>query len=332
MGENDKISDVDLRSPDFGQFVGVSPVMNDIYKKIQNIAATTVPVFITGESGTGKEICAQAIHKNSNRSNKPFVALNCAALSQTLVDSALFGHVKGAYTGAIKDRAGAIALACGGTLFLDEVCDMPLDIQAKLLRFTQDQQYQKLGSDKFEKADVRLICATNSDVESKIEENNFREDLYYRLNSFPIHMPALRDRGGDILNLANFFLNKYTKESGKQDMVFSDNAEELLKSYSWPGNIREMQNVIRLIIAQHDKPVINIAMLPDPLKKAPFQDKSKTDMGLQHLRMPLWRIEKQAIENTIRLCRGNIPKAAAILDISPSTIYRKKKSWEEKES
>ena len=331
MGDNGKISDVDMRSPDFGQFVGISPIMNDIYQKIQNIAATTVPVFITGESGTGKEICAQAIHKNSSRSNKPFVALNCAALSQTLVDSALFGHVKGAYTGAIKDRAGAIALACGGTLFLDEVCDMPLDIQAKLLRFTQDQQYQKLGSDKFEKADVRLICATNSDVESKIEENNFREDLYYRLNSFPIHMPALRDRGGDIINLAYFFLSKYARENNKHPREFSDNAKELLKSYPWPGNIREMQNVIRQIIAQHNHPVINISMLPDPVKKAPFQNQNKTDMGLQHLRMPLWRIEKQAIENTIRLCSGNIPKAAAILDISPSTIYRKKKAWEEKE-
>lgn len=320
-----------MRAPDFGQFVGVSPVMNDIYQKIKNISSTTVPVFITGESGTGKEICAQAIHKNSNRADKPFVALNCAALSQTLVDSALFGHVKGAYTGAIKDRAGAIALACGGTLFLDEVCDMPLDIQAKLLRFTQDQQYQKLGSDKFEKADVRLICATNCDVQSKIEENSFREDLYYRLNSFPIHMPALRERGSDIINLAYFFLNQYAKESNKQPSEFSDNAEELLKSYPWPGNIREMQNIIRQIIAQHDQRVINISMLPDPVKKAPFNNDPKPDMGLQHLRMPLWRIEKQAIENTIRLCSGNIPKAAAILDISPSTIYRKKKAWEEKE-
>lgn len=199
----------------FGQFIGTSPIMLNLYDAIDKISATDAPVFITGETGTGKEICAQSIHDKSSRKGWPFVALNCAALPENLFESSLFGHVKGAFTGADQPRDGALKQAEGGTLFLDEICEMPPTLQAKLLRLTQDYTYQTLGSDKIKAADIRIICATNTQPHTQIERHRFREDLYYRLNQHPIETPPLRKRGGDIIDLAYFYLAQYNQEANR---------------------------------------------------------------------------------------------------------------------
>ncbi|HPF78894.1 MAG TPA: sigma-54 dependent transcriptional regulator [Alphaproteobacteria bacterium] len=314
----------------FGRFIGTSSAMLDIYKKIENIAPTDTPVFITGESGTGKEVTAQALHYYSDRREKPFIAVNCATFSGSLVDSAIFGHVKGAFTGADQNRAGAIEQAEGGTLFLDEICEMPLETQAKLLRFTQDLTYQKLGSDVLRKADIRIICATNCNPAECIKDKHFREDLYYRLNVFPITMPPLRNRGEDVIDLAYFYLEKYAAQIKSPVTDFSQHALHLFCLYDWPGNIRELQNLIRQLVATTKQPIITETTLPDHIQKCAFHKKEKAADGMAHISMPLWKIEKRAIEQAITLCGGNIPKAAGMLDISPSTIYRKIQSWQDK--
>lgn len=246
----------------FGRFIGTSQKMLDVYSQIKNIASTDTPVFITGESGTGKEICAEAIHLYSDRRDHPFIAINCAALPYNLIESSLFGHIKGAFTGADKSRKGAIELAENGTLFLDEICDMPIDLQVKLLRFTQEFTYQKLGCDIQRQANIRIICATNCDPHLRVKENLFREDLYYRLHVFPIQMPPLRQREGDIIDLTYYYLEHYAQKESSNNIEFSENAEKLIQQYNWPGNIRELKNAIQQIIASCDHPVITATMLP----------------------------------------------------------------------
>jgi len=197
-------------APDFGRFIGTSLVMQDVYSKIERYAPTNTTVFIEGQSGTRKEICAQMLHSYSDRHNNPFIALNCAALPADLIESALFGHVKGAFTGADNARDGAIARAQNGTLFLDEIGDMPLDLQAKILRFCQDFYYSKIGSDTMHQANIRLICASNKNIKHQVDRHLFREDLYYRLYVAPIMMPALQTRQSDILDIAYYYLKFYT--------------------------------------------------------------------------------------------------------------------------
>lgn len=330
MEHNDNHKTDKLRPNSFGKFIGNSSAMLDIFQKIEDAAPTNSPVFITGDSGTGKEIAAQALHLHSRRKQKPFIALNCATLSNNLVESALFGHVKGAFTGADKNRAGAIESAEGGTLFLDEICEMPLELQAKLLRFCQDFHYQKLGSDRTQKADIRIVCATNQDPITYIKQGLFREDLYYRLHVIPIEIPPLKDRGEDVIDLAYYFLYQYRLENNVPAKDFSYNARYLLQQYQWPGNVRELQNLIQQLGASVKHPVIMETMLPDHIKKTAFHSDKKPLEGINHISLPLWQIEKQAIEQAIALCGGNIPKAAAMLDIAASTIYRKKQSWDKK--
>ncbi len=314
----------------FGRFIGTSSAMQEIYQKIENAAPTNSPVFITGDSGTGKEVAAEALHFYSDRHDGPFIALNCAALPNNLVESALFGHVKGAFTGADQNREGAIQQAEGGTLFLDEICDMPLEVQAKLLRFTQDYRYQKLGADKYHKANIRIICATNRHPMEAVKASLFREDLYYRLHVLPIEMPPLCARGEDVIDLAYFYLSTYAKENNSPIKDFSEHTLQLFQQYDWPGNIRELQNLIQQLVSTIQHPVIMEAMLPDNIKKNAFSSDKKLLEGLNHISLPLWKIEKRAIEQAITLCGGNIPKAASMLDIAPSTIYRKKQLWDKK--
>ena len=317
----------------FGGFIGISPPMQIVYDIIENAAKSSATVFITGESGTGKEICAEAIHRYSKRAKEPFIAINCAAIPRELLESELFGHVKGAFTSAMNDRDGAVTLADGGTLFLDEIAEMAPDMQTKLLRFLQNLTYRKVGGNKTEKANVRIICATNKDPLEEIRRGHLRQDLYYRLHVVPIQMPPLRQRRGDIIDLADYFLRLYAREENKSFRSFSPEAEAVLAGALWPGNVRQLQNIVRGIVVLHDGQVVTSAMLPPSLREETY----RTPQGHQSQTIqndysntvsPLWQIERDAIESAIALCEGNIPKAAAMLEISPSTIYRKKMIWD----
>ena len=338
----------------FCGFLGSSMVMQGVYRIIESAAPSTATVFITGESGTGKELCAEAIHQLSPRTDKPFIALNCAAIPKDLMESEIFGHVKGAFTGALNERKGAAALADGGTLFLDELCEMDLDLQSKILRFIQSGTFQKVGSSKQEKVDVRFICATNRNPLKEVQEGRFREDLYYRLHVIPIALPALKDRGDDILQIAKQFLHEISAEENKAFNSFAADARSVLLSYQWPGNVRELENVVRNLVVLNNSEEVNASMLPPPLNQVSVTESQNTVINVpfdannidatnaaipgaieSHSDnvsdniVPLWLVEKNAIESAITYCDGNIPKAAALLDVSPSTIYRKKQSWEE---
>jgi len=246
-----------------------------------------------------------------------------------MIDSALFGHVKGAYTGADRLRVGAIEKAEGGTLFLDEVCEMPLESQGNLLRFTQKLEYQKLGSDSLLKANVRIICATNKAPYDAVKQKKFREDLYYRLFVAPIKMPSLADRGGDVIDLAYIFLEKFSEKYEKNFEEFSDTTLDLFMSYHWPGNVRELENLIHQIVSSYDDFSVSVNMLPSHIGQV--QTKKERLANIEEntrMIMPLWRVEKRAIEQALYQSQNNVQKAAEILDVAPSTIYRKMKSWE----
>lgn len=303
-------------------FIGSSPPMIDLYGRIEKAARSRATVFITGETGTGKELCAEAVHRRSARSEKPFVALNCAAIPRDLMESELFGHVKGAFTGAIADRDGAARLADGGTLFLDEIAEMAPEMQTKLLRFLQDCSFMKVGSGRVETIDVRIICATNRDPRAEIAAGRFREDLFYRLHVLPLHMPPLRARGDDVIDIAQTLLRRYAEEEGKELFVIDPEAGNAMRLYGWPGNIRELQNVIRHAVVMHGGDILTADMLPPDVLAA--DSGSAPDSGIKSFA----EAERGIIEEAIRRCRGNIPEAAAQLEISPSTIYRKKAAWD----
>lgn len=319
------------RRTGFGGFIGISQPMQIVYDVIESAAKSNATVFITGESGSGKDVCAEAIHRYSRRSQGPFIAINCAAIPRELLESELFGHVKGAFTSAVADRDGAVAQAEGGTLFLDEIAEMAADMQTKLLRFLQNLTYRKVGGNKPEKANVRIICATNKDPLEEIRQGTLRQDLYYRLHVIPVHMPPLRERRADITDLADYFLKLYAREEGKSFRSFSAEAEYILSHASWPGNVRQLQNIVRGIAVLYDGPTVTTDMMPRSLLQpentdmtAPATESAEMPFGGIS---PLWRVERDAIEQAIALCEGNIPKAAALLEISPSTIYRKKMVW-----
>ncbi|MFL9628364.1 sigma-54-dependent transcriptional regulator [Aeromonas jandaei] len=323
----------------FFGFIGASMAMQAVYRIIESAAPSKATVFITGESGTGKEVCAEAIHQCSPRREQPFIALNCAAIPHDLMESEIFGHVKGSFTGAQGDRKGAASLADGGTLFLDEICEMDLDLQSKLLRFIQTGTLQRVGSGKLETVDVRFICATNRDPLLEVKAGRFREDLYYRLHVIPLYLPPLRERGEDILLLARSLLQNYAKEENKRFRDFDAAAARVLLDYPWPGNVRELQNVVRNIVVLNDKELVSPDILPPPLNgvralavattAAQQPAATATTPAVGGPIRPLWLVEKEVIEQAIASCDGNIPKAAALLEISPSTIYRKKQGWEE---
>ncbi|KYN88623.1 AAA family ATPase [Vibrio cidicii] len=316
-------------------FIGSSQKMQQVYRTIDSAASSKASIFITGESGTGKEVCAEAIHAASRRGDKPFIAINCAAIPKDLIESELFGHVKGAFTGAATDRQGAAELADGGTLFLDELCEMDLDLQTKLLRFIQTGTFQKVGSSKMKSVDVRFVCATNRDPWKEVQEGRFREDLYYRLYVIPLHLPPLRERGEDVIEIAYSLLGYMSHEEGKNFVRFSPQVLERFNEYEWPGNVRQLQNVLRNIVVLNNGKEITMEMLPPPLNQPLARSENRLFKELEPVSVtdiyPLWMTEKMAIEQAIKACDGNIPRAAGYLDVSPSTIYRKLQTWNGKE-
>lgn len=317
-----------------GDFIGTSVAMQAVYRVIDSAAASKANVFITGESGTGKELCAEALHRKSPRHNGPFIALNCAAFPRDLIESEIFGHVRGAFTGAIADRDGAAKRADGGTLFLDEICEMDMAMQAKLLRFIQSGTIQRVGSDRVESVDIRVISATNRDPMAEIRVGRFREDLFYRLRVIPVDLPPLREREDDVMLLARHFLADYSSEEHKSFEGFSPEVETLFRTYSWPGNVRELQNVVRNVVVLGPGGRVVPSMLPAnltslaarPAAMAPITEIVPAGASTRAIR-PLWRLEREAIMEAIKACNGNIPRAAALLEVSPSTIYRKLQAW-----
>lgn len=327
-------------------FVGQSVAMTTVYRLLDSAAKSKASVFVTGESGTGKEVCAMSLHDASSRRDGPFVAINCAAIPADLFESEIFGHEKGAFSGAVSQRKGAAELAGGGTLFLDEICEMDLNLQAKLLRFLQTGTFNRVGGQKVLHSDIRIVCATNRDPSKEVGEGRFREDLYYRLNVIPVQLPPLRDRDDDALLLANHFLKLKSEENNKGFLGFDAAAEKMVREYDWPGNIRELQNIIENMVVINDGETVTAEMMDiatvkrsqasSPLRRAePVSTPSST--AAQSIQMdnkirPLWEVERDAIESAIDLCNGNIPLAAAWLGVSASTIYRKKKAWSDGET
>lgn len=326
----------DFQRERYQGFIGGSLPMQAVYRIIDSAAPSKATIFITGESGTGKEVCAEAIHRQSPRREAPFIALNCAAIPRELMESEIFGHVRGAFTGAAKDRIGAAGQADTGTLFLDEIAEMAPDLQTKLLRFVQTGAFQKVGNTRLEQVDVRFVCATNRDPLREIAEGRFREDLYYRLHVIPIHLPALRDRKEDILPLAQHFLEVFCSEEGRSFRGFMPEAAAALLAYNWPGNIRQLQNLIRHLVILNRAEWVSPEMLPRALRaslgpgesmRPPVREMALAATQEPRQVKPLWRVEREAIERAIAICGGNIPRAAALLEVSPSTIYRKKQNW-----
>ncbi|MDM8566117.1 sigma 54-interacting transcriptional regulator [Candidatus Halobeggiatoa sp. HSG11] len=320
-------------------FIGASRSMRTIYQIIDNVATSKASILITGETGTGKEVCAEAIYKESRRADKPFLICNCAAIPENLIESHLFGHVKGAFTGAINEQKGLIHQANEGTLFLDEIGELPFTMQSTLLRFVQTKTFSKVGSHKLEKVDVRLICATNRDLMAEAKNRQFREDLYFRINTIEIKLPALRIRGHDILLLANFFLKKFTKEEDKDFQKFNTEANKKLLEYEWPGNVRQLQNTIHNSVVLNEGKIITDKMIiirktdefQNTITTHPIPDIdsaiTSSDIVIMNKFCSFKDIEKEIILKTIRYCSGNIIQAAKLLKISKSYIYKLKKQW-----
>ena len=323
-------------------FIGSSAAMRAVQDMIRSVAGSMATVFITGESDTGKELCALAVHAGSPRAHRPFIALNCGAIPQDLLESEVFGHMKGSFTGAISDKQGAAAAADGGTLFLDEVCEMAPALQTKLLRFLQTSTVQPVGAVRPRRVDVRIICATNRDPADAVRRGDFREDLYYRLFVVPIHMPPLRARNGDVAEIAQTVLDRFAREEGRQFDGFAPEVLALFRRHSWPGNVRQLLNVIRIVVVLHPGGRVTLDMLPASLHRAvrvarpdstrvpapvAVSDDAARD-GLDGLiGRSMAEIERMVIEQTIARNGGSVPKAARVLDLSPSTIYRKLEGW-----
>jgi len=289
------------------------PALIKVCHNIEKIAPSDASVILLGDSGTGKEVLARTLHLLSTRKNKRFVAINCAAIPETLLESELFGYEKGAYTGATKQTLGKIELANGGTFFLDEVSDLPISLQAKLLRFLQERVIERVGGRKEIQIDVRIVCATHQNLQELIETNQFRKDLYYRLSEILIKIPPLRDRLGDAVLLANFFKNKFNAQKKTPSLNFSQEALAVIESYQWPGNIREMENCIKRAVIMADGVQISVE-----------------DLGLEisnfkiepiNLRQVRENAERNALVKTMARADGNIAKAAELLGVSRPTIY-----------
>lgn len=344
------------RKKDFAGFVGDSISMQFVYNCVEKCAPSNASVFITGESGTGKEVAAEAIHNHSKRRQGPFIALNCAAIPSELMESEIFGHIKGAFSGAVANRDGAATQADGGTLFLDELGEMDMALQAKILRFIQTGTFQKVGSDKTEKVDVRFVCATNREPLRAIKEQKLREDLYYRLNVISIDLPSLRERDDDVIQIARHFLTRFAAEEDKTFVGFSSDAEQLMKRYNWPGNVRQLQNVVQSCVIMSDGPVVDSSLIASQLKipeqEAQQLSVSSTNAANQHsadvpqsmvnmspdtdtgdghsgtTEIELLAVtERRAIERALMHYNKNVVQAATALGVSPSTLYRKMQSW-----
>lgn len=304
--------------------VGNTPQMKQIFHMIADVAPSTASILILGETGTGKELVANAVHCQSDRACMPFVALHCAALSEGVLESELFGHEKGAFTGAVQARKGRFEMADGGTLFLDEVGEMSLKVQVKLLRVLEKGEFERVGGEKTLKVDVRLITATNRNLEKEVSEGRFREDLFYRLNVITIHLPSLRERKDDIPILSNFFVIKYTKKYKKEIKGFTPEAMEALCAYHWPGNVRELENVVERAIVLCKKNTLSVEHLPGNVVP------NKDDMSV--IKIPvgisLKEAEKEIIQKTLQMTHGSKKEASKILGISNRKIEYKVKEWQ----
>ena len=308
---------------DFSGVVGESPKMLRILSKLQRAATSDVTVLLQGESGTGKELLAEAIHINSPRKKQAFLPVNCAGLSDTLLESELFGHIKGAFTGALTDRKGFFAMADDGTLFLDEIGDMPLNMQAKLLRVLEDQKVTPVGSTKSTKVNVRIISATNQNLEEMVEEKKFRQDLYFRIRGVNIDIPPLRDRREDIVLLLDHFVKKFARDEERPVKGFTPAALRSLKNYSWPGNVRELRNCIKTMVVLAESELLDVADLPFEIHQhSPGQDDLSNIAGIN-----LNELEKTAIVRTLEMTDGNRETAAKMLGIGERTLYRKIKEY-----
>jgi DNA-binding NtrC family response regulator len=305
-------------SLDFGSIIGESAAIKNAIGLAQKIAASDSTVLLLGETGTGKEVFANAIHLNSKRKNNSLVAINCSAFSKELLEGELFGHKAGAYTGALKDKKGLIEVADGGTLFLDEIGELNIDLQAKLLRVLENGEFIKVGDTKISKANVRIIAATNRDLQKDITQGHFREDLYYRLNAFTIMLPSLRDRSGDIPALADFFLVLFAEKENRHPLQINKKALDLLHQYNWKGNIRELKNVLERAAILVDGQEI----LPEHL---PYEIQKQNATVLPEL--SLAAVERQHIQKILQNTNGNKAKAARLLEIGLATLYRKMEEY-----
>ena len=307
----------------FHGIIGRTPVMQSLYEHIESVASLDTPVMILGESGTGKEMVAKALHETGNRASKPFIKLDCAALSENILESELFGHVKGAYTGADSDRIGRFEAAHKGTIFLDEIGDIPLSVQVKLLRVLEEKMIQRVGANKSIPVDVRIITATNKNLEKLIEEGSFREDLFFRINVFPLTCPPLRQRKDDITLIIQHFISFHAEKTGKNILGFTPEAMRLMVAYRWPGNIRELRNSVEYAFVLARGKSIGPEHLPEkitsfnpldtkPLKKV--EHNGTVTVGLS---------EKEALLNALQQADGNQTKAARILGVSRITVWKR---------
>jgi two-component system response regulator HydG len=312
----------------FEGVIGDSPQMRDVIERLKRIAPTNASVLIQGETGTGKELVAQSIHHNSPRKNKPFVALNCAALSENILESELFGHVKGAFTDASTDRVGKFEYAHGGTMFLDEVGDMPLPTQIKLLRVLENGEITRVGSNHPIKVNVRILSATNRNLEESIEAGTFRSDLYHRLKVITIRLPTLRERSPDIPILIDYFVRQFAGQHGKQIRGMSPAARHKLMVFDWPGNVRQLRNVVESMVVVDYDGLLDLDDLPEELGGPPEQVGEPSTASLAALvGKPLTEIERLFVAETLRLTAGNREEAARMLGIGERTLYRKIKEF-----
>jgi DNA-binding NtrC family response regulator len=304
---------------DFSNIVGENQKILGVFEKIRKVAPTDSTVLIEGESGTGKELFARAIHAHSRRSLIQFIAVDCSTFSSNLLESELFGHVKGAFTGAVGDRRGIFEMADKGTLFLDEVANLNMETQGKLLRVMESREYKPVGGAVSKKTDARIIAATNMDLKAKVEDGSFREDLFYRMNVFPILLPCLRERRDDIPRLAYHFLRMFGKETGKRIKGFSDQALQFLVDYEWPGNVRQLKNVVERLVIMADDEVLDAAYLADQLRSKKSRIENVVPDTLEELKAVkdhllknrYGGIEKSFLINALKVCNGNVTKAAA---------------------
>jgi nitrogen regulation protein NR(I) len=315
--------------------IGDSPVMHDIFKIIDKVADTPSTVLITGESGTGKELVATALHDGSSRRDKPLIKISCAAIPKDLMESELFGYERGAFTGAVTSKPGRFELADGGTLFLDEIGEVPLEMQVKLLRVLQESEFERVGGIKTTRVDVRLIAATNRDLEKEVEAGRFRKDLYYRLNVVPMHLLPLRERATDVPALVRHFIEKYNRRLNKKIEGISDDALTQLQAYPWPGNIRELENMTERVLLFADGPRIELKDLPEPVRggtaAAALAVGATPEVGetplKDFLKQRQAQIEKSFIVQALTKTEGNVTRAAKLLQISRKSLQTKMKEF-----
>lgn len=315
----------------FDNMIGRSPQMQSVFQLISTVAKSNATVLILGESGTGKELVAKAIAHHSPRATQPFIDINCGAIPRELLENELFGHERGAYTGADKRYIGSCERAHKGTLFLDEICEMDPSLQVKILRLLQERTFTRVGGSELLMADIRFIAATNRNIQDEVKKGNFREDLYYRLNVVPIIIPPLRERPQDVPLLAKHFLEKFCAKNEKMFVDIEPDAVECLMSHTWPGNVRELENVIERVVVLHNESSVKVRHLPAALQNlaavssAPKASAFRFDDGQKIL--PLDQIEKYAIEAALAKCMGNVSKASQQLKVGQATLYRKIKQF-----